>query len=76
VGLSIRDVPPGGDPEGLGTYNNPEIALQKTKEALDLVAKLMNEGKKDLVYLSEFDSAKKDLVYLNEFQNTKNKLIK
>ncbi|WP_299440989.1 hypothetical protein [uncultured Aquimarina sp.] len=77
VGLFIKDVPPGADPEGVyGTYDNPEIALQKTKEALDLVARLMNEGKKDLVYLNEFDTAKKDLVYLNEFQDAKNKLIK
>jgi len=77
VGLFIKDVPPGADPEGVyGTYDDPEIALQKTKEALDLVARLMNEGKKDLVYLNEFDTAKKDLVYLNEFQDAKNKLIK
>ncbi|WP_298548030.1 hypothetical protein [uncultured Aquimarina sp.] len=77
VGLFIKDVPPGVDPEGVyGTYDDPEIALQKTKEALDLVAKLMNEGKKDLVYLNEFDTAKKELVYLNEFENAKNKLIK
>ncbi|WP_299222356.1 hypothetical protein [uncultured Aquimarina sp.] len=77
VGLFIKDVPPGVDPEGVyGTYDDPEMALQKTKEALDLVAKLMNEGKKDLVYLNEFDTAKKELVYLNEFESAKNKLIK
>ncbi|MDH7444086.1 hypothetical protein [Aquimarina sp. 2201CG14-23] len=77
VGLFIKDVPLGADPEGVyGTYDDPEIALQKTKEALDLVARLMNEGKKDLVYLNEFDTAKKELVYLNEFENAKNKLIK
>ena len=45
------------------TYEDPEVALQKTKEVLNLVAQYMNEGKKDLVYL-------------NEFENTTNKLIK
>lgn len=45
------------------TYEDPEAALQKTKEVLSLVAQYMNEGKKDLVYL-------------NEFENTTNKLIK
>ena len=77
VGLFIKDIPPGADHEGVyGTYDDPEIALQKTKEALDLVARLMNEGKKELVYLNEFDNAKKELVYIKEFENTKNKLIK
>ncbi|AXT55823.1 hypothetical protein D1815_08700 [Aquimarina sp. AD1] len=77
VGLFIKDIPAGVDPEGVyGTYDDPELALQKTKEALDLVASLMNEGKKDLVYLNEFDTAKKELVYLNEFETAKNKLIK
>ncbi len=77
VGLFIKDIPAGADPEGVyGTYDDPELALQKTKEALDLVASLMNEGKKDLVYLNEFDTAKKELVYLNEFETAKNKLIK
>ncbi|MBW1298102.1 hypothetical protein [Aquimarina litoralis] len=77
VGLFIKDIPAGADPEGVyGTYDDPEIALQKTKEALNLVARLMNEGKKELVYLNEFDNAQKELVYLNEFENAKNKLIK
>lgn len=85
VGLFMTNILPGTDPgkgpllvmEGdLGTIDDPELALQKTKEALDLVASLMNEGKKDLVYLNEFDTAKKELVYLNEFETAKNKLIK
>ncbi|RZS93501.1 hypothetical protein [Aquimarina brevivitae] len=49
--------------EATGTYEDPEVALQKTKEVLNLVAQYMNEGKKDLVYL-------------NEFENTTNKLLK
>lgn len=45
-----------------GTYEDPELALQKTKEVLDLVAQYMNEGKKDLVYLNEFESTKNKLM--------------
>lgn len=60
----------------MDTYEDPELALQKTKEVLHMVAQLMNEGTKDLVYLNEFTTAQKDLVYLNEFENAKNKLIK
>jgi len=47
----------------LGTISDEELALQKTKETLNMVSKLMNEGKSDLVYLKEFN-------------NTKNKIIK
>lgn len=61
IGLFFTKAPV-ADPE-LGTYEDPEIALQKTKEVLNLVAQYMNEGKQDLVYL-------------NEFENTKNKFIK
>ncbi len=63
-------------PEELGTFEDPEIALQETKKILNMVSQIMNEGKEDLVYLNEFDNAKKNLVYLNEFENTTNELIK
>ncbi|MDY8138897.1 hypothetical protein [Aquimarina sp. 2201CG5-10] len=75
AGLFLFNTPTDKE-EGLGTYEDPEVALQKTKEALNLVAQYMNKGKEDLMYLNEFDKAKKDLVYLNEFEDTKNKLIK
>ncbi|GAA3516675.1 hypothetical protein GCM10022393_33480 [Aquimarina addita] len=61
IGLFFAQ-PPTTDTD-LGTYEDPEVALQKTKEVLSLVAQYMNEGKKDLVYL-------------NEFENTKNKFLK
>ncbi len=85
VGLFMTNIIPGMDTEqtplltleqDLGTYEDPQLALQKTKEVLNLVSQFMNEGKKDLVYLNEFENAKKKLVYLNEFENTKNSLIK
>ncbi len=47
----------------LGTYEDPEIALQETKKILQMVSQYMNEGKQELVYLKEFE-------------NTKNKFIK
>ncbi len=80
AGLFFANIPdkPGGKEVATvtDTYEDPELALQKTREVLHLVAQLMNEGKKDLVYLNEFTTAKRDLVYLNEFENAKNKLIK
>ena len=60
----------------LGTFEDPEVALHETKKILSMVSEVMNEGKKDLVYLNELENAKKDLVYLNEFQNTTSKWIK
>jgi len=74
AGLFFTNTPT--QPEELGTYEDPEIALQETKKILNMVSQLMNEGKKDLVYLNEFETAKQNLVYLNEFENTTNKLIK
>ncbi|TPN82323.1 hypothetical protein [Aquimarina algicola] len=47
----------------LGTYDDPEIALEETKKILNMVSQYMNEGKEGLVYLKEFE-------------NTKNKFIK
>ncbi|MDR5590072.1 hypothetical protein [Christiangramia sp. SM2212] len=47
----------------MGTISDEELALQKTKETLNMVSQFMNEGKSDLVYLKEFN-------------NTKNKIIK
>lgn len=46
-----------------GTLQDKELALEKTIETLEMVSEIMNEGKKDLVYLKEFN-------------NTKNKFIK
>ena len=45
-----------------GTYEDPELAMQKTKEALQMVSGLMNEGTDDLGYLQEFNNAKQKIV--------------
>ncbi|MFL1897352.1 hypothetical protein ACJRPK_16730 [Aquimarina sp. 2-A2] len=46
----------------LGTYEDPQIALQKTKEVLQLVSKYMNEGTDDLVYLNEIEKTKEKFI--------------
>ena len=38
-----------------GTYEDPEVALQKTREALQMVSHLMNDGTEELSYLQEFN---------------------
>lgn len=41
-----------------GSYEDPEMALQKTKEALQMISLNMNTGSEDLLYLQEFNIAK------------------
>jgi len=67
---------PNKNQEGLGTYEDPEVALHETKKILKMVSRIMNEGKHDLRYLQEFENAKKNLKYLNSFQEVTNKLVK
>ena len=45
-----------------GTYEDPELAMQKTKEALDMVSRYMNTGTEDLGYLQEFNSTTNKIV--------------
>lgn len=40
-----------------GSYEDPELAMQKTKEALQMVSQYMNTGTEDLGYLKEFSHA-------------------
>ena len=40
-----------------GSYEDPELAMQKTKEALQMVSQYMNTGTEDLGYLKEFNDA-------------------
>ncbi|MFC5045963.1 hypothetical protein ACFSTE_14180 [Aquimarina hainanensis] len=64
AGIFITDInKPVVNEVDVDTFEDPEVALQKTKEVLSLVSQYMNEGKRDLVYLKEFE-------------NTRNKLIK
>lgn len=58
---------PGEDPgnRDLGTITDEEQALQKTKEALNMVSQLMNEGKADLVYLKEFNNTRNKIIQVD-----------
>ncbi|MGB7785411.1 MAG: hypothetical protein WBL27_04850 [Salinimicrobium sp.] len=46
----------------LGTYEDPELAMQKTREALQMVSMYMNDGTEDLGYLQEFNETKEKIV--------------
>lgn len=45
-----------------GTYEDPELAMQKTREALEMVSMYMNTGTEDLGYLQEFNNTKDKIV--------------
>lgn len=45
-----------------GSIEDPQIALQKTKEALNLISQQMNNGKANLVYLHEIENTKNELI--------------
>ena len=45
-----------------GTYEDPELAMQKTREALEMVSMYMNDGTEDLGYLHEFNKTKEKIV--------------
>lgn len=49
----------------LGTLSEEELALEKTKEALNMVSQFMNEGKSDLVYLKEFNKTKNKIIEID-----------
>lgn len=59
------------DPSGkmnqndLGTISDQEIALQKTKETLNMVSQFMNEGSADLVYLQEFNKTTNKIIEID-----------
>lgn len=45
----------------LGTFDDPEIALQETQKALRLVSENINKGKEKMGYLQEFENTKKTI---------------
>lgn len=45
-----------------GTYEDPELAMEKTREALEMVSMYMNTGTEDLGYLQEFNDTKEKIV--------------
>lgn len=45
-----------------GTYEDPELAMQKTMEALEMMSLYMNAGTEDLGYIEEFNNTKDKIV--------------
>ena len=45
-----------------GTYEDTELAMQKTREALEMMSLYMNSGTEDLGYIEEFNSTKDKIV--------------
>lgn len=45
-----------------GTYEDPELAMQKTMEALEMMSVYMNSGTDELGYIEEFNSTKNKIV--------------
>lgn len=41
--------------QDLGSFDNPEIALQETQKALNLIAENLNKGKENIFYLQEYE---------------------
>lgn len=56
IGLGIVFFQP--KEEDLGTFDDPEIALQETQKALRLVSENINKGKEKMGYLKEFENTK------------------
>ena len=48
--------------QGLVTMQDEELALQKTKQTLEMVSELLNVGRKDLVYLKEFNNTRERII--------------
>jgi len=48
--------------ENLGTIESPEQAYKKTKETLQMVANVFNDGREDLQYLEEFNKTKNKFI--------------
>ena len=45
-------------PENLGTYDDPEVALEETKKVFDLISYHLNSPKEDLKYLTTLEETK------------------
>lgn len=47
--------------EGLGTYNDPEVAFEETQKALNMLSKNVNKGVKSVNYLEEYEQSRKTI---------------
>jgi hypothetical protein len=66
LGLFFYNDSAGSINEGdLGTISDEELALQKTKETLNMVSQIMNEGKSELIYLKEFNKTTNKIIQID-----------
>lgn len=47
--------------EGLGTFEDPEVAFRETQKALDMLSKNVNKGVKSVDYLNEYEQSRKTI---------------
>lgn len=47
--------------EGLGTYNDPEVAFRETQKALNMVSKNVNVGINSMNYIGEYEKSRKTI---------------
>lgn len=54
------------NPKDLGTYDDPEVALQETKKVFDLISYHLNSGTDDMQYLNILEQTKTK--YINKIE--------
>ena len=47
--------------EDLGTFNDPEVALQETQKALNMLSENVNKGVNSMYYLEEYENSRKTI---------------
>lgn len=63
IGIVIQNLPQKEKVSGeYGTYDNPEVALQETQKALDLVSEHLNVGIKSVSYINEYENSKRQIL--------------
>lgn len=59
AGVFLQENPHGSE---FGSYEDPELAMEETVKALNMVSQLMNSGNDNLGHLNEFNTTKNKLV--------------
>ena len=63
IGIAIQNLPQKEKVSGeYGTCDNPEVALQETQKALDLVSEHLNVGIKSVSYINEYENSKRQIL--------------
>ncbi len=54
-----------GNPQNLGTYDDPEVAFRETQKALSLLSNNVNVGVESVQYIQEYENAKSKVFTVN-----------